>query len=96
MTHATPRPPQPSISLEVTFRDGRAMAAYLRIGGAHGAVRRCVEMDDVVVDLDEHGALVDIEMLSPSRVTAEQIDAILAERGFGPIDPAILEPLRAA
>lgn len=49
-----------------------------------------------MVDLDEHGELVGIELLAPHRVTAEQIDAILARRGLGPIDRAILEPLRAA
>ena len=96
MSHATPRRSQPSISLEATFRDGRAIAAYLRVAGVHGGARRCVELEDVVVDLYEHGELVGIELLAPHRVTAEQIDAILARRGLGPIDRAILEPLRAA
>jgi len=84
--------------LEVTFRHGQPLAGYLYLPGSEGAkssrVKKCGA--GLLVDLDENGKPIGIEMAIPSMVTTEAINEILDSYGFGPIDPVELAPLRHA
>jgi hypothetical protein len=85
-------------SLEITFRHGRAVAAYLylpRASGDHAARSR--EMGrGLVVDFAADARPIGIEILDPARVTAEEINSVLAALALDPLTPEEVRPLRAA
>lgn len=84
--------------LEVTFRHGRPLAAYLylpRDGGQKVSTSRPVGQG-LVVDLDQDGVPVGIEITAPSGVTLAALNGVLRDHGMPELSPADLEPLRAA
>lgn len=84
--------------LEVTFRGGKAFAAYLYLPRAAGAkVARTAEArPGLLVDYDVTGLPMGIEMTSPRSTEAATVNAVLAELGLATLDPIELAPLRAA
>lgn len=84
--------------LEVTFRKGKAIAAYLylpRRAGAKSA--RTVEVrPGILVDYASTGEPIGLELTAPGQVDAVLVNAVLGELGVGPVDAAELAPLRAA
>jgi uncharacterized protein YuzE len=84
--------------LEVTFRHGRPLAAYLYLPrGAHQRVASTQPVGDgLVVDLDEGGQPLGIEITAPSAVTLAGLNGVLRAHGAPEISQADLEPLRAA
>ena len=84
--------------LEVTFRKGKALAAYLylpRETGARSARTQNVA-PGILVDFGPDGRPIGLELTAPAQVTADQINAVLAGLGLDPIAPEELEPLAAA
>jgi uncharacterized protein YuzE len=83
--------------LEVTFRKGKALAAYLYLPRPKGArvTRTVAGGHGLQVDLDKSGRPLGVEISAPSSVTVEQLNAVLSEHGIGPLDAAEWAPLAA-
>lgn len=84
--------------LEVTFRNGRALAAYLylpREAEAKGCRSRRVE-PGLVIDLDGKGRPIGVEITAPEKTTAADLNRVLKEYGLGEVEQADLAPLHAA
>jgi len=83
--------------LEVTFRNGRPLAAYLYLPRPTGA--RAVRTSDagrgVKIDYDASGTPIGIEITAPSAVTAAYLSAILSSIGVGQLVPGEWAPLAA-
>lgn len=84
--------------LEVTFRRGRALAAYLYLPRRPGVRSARTEPagSGLLVDYAASGEPIGIEITAPTQVTLEQINAVLDELGLTAADPGELAPLRAA
>lgn len=84
--------------LEVTFRKGRALAAYLYL--PRGAGVRSARTEEVVpgvlADYGPTGEVIGLEITAPSRVTVEGINSILAQLGQPRLEPEELAPLAHA
>lgn len=83
--------------LEVTFRNGKPLAAYLYLPRA-GRVMVASTRDagnGLKVDFDAAGAPVGVEITAPSMVSVASLNAVLAELGAGTIDADELAPLAA-
>ena len=84
--------------LEVTFRHGRAIAAYyylLRDSGQKSIRTRRVE-PGLVIDFASNGQPIGIEITAPAMVTVAALNAVLAELGCPTATQADLGPLAAA
>ncbi|HXO18397.1 MAG TPA: DUF2283 domain-containing protein [Thermoanaerobaculia bacterium] len=84
--------------LEVTFRHGRALAAYLylpREPGEKSARTSRVE-PGLVIDFDKSGRPIGIEITAPSRLTLAALNRVLLDLGLPAAGPADLAPLLAA
>jgi hypothetical protein len=84
--------------LEVTYRKGKPLAAYLYLPRQSGDVSARVEPHGAgyLVDWSEDGRPIGIEMPSPSLVTAEGINRVLAELHLDPVAPEEVAPVVAA
>jgi len=84
--------------LEVTFRHGRPLAAYLYLEREHGdrSVRTAKAEPGMVVDFAQGGRAIGIEITAPTMITATDINRVLAELGVPPVTVEDLAPLRAA
>ena len=84
--------------LEITFRKGKPLAAYLyleRTCGTRNADSNA-GVKGMVLDYDADGRIIGIELTAPALVTVEDVNAILAEHGLAPLSREELAPLRAA
>jgi hypothetical protein len=84
--------------LEVTFRKGKALAAYLSLPHAVG-VRASSTVDGgrgMRVDLDEHGMPIGIEITAPASVSITQLNEVLVKYGVEPLETEEWAPLVAA
>jgi uncharacterized protein YuzE len=84
--------------LEVTFRRGRALAAYLYLPREPGAKSVRVERLDsgMLVDFAANGKPLGIEITSPRSVTLEALNRALSRFGLEPLLSEDLAPLKAA
>ena len=84
--------------LEVTFRRGRPFTAYLYLPRPAGAkVGRTVPAGHgLMVDYDQHGTPIGVEITAPSQVTVSALDEILRSLGLEATEPDELAPLHAA
>lgn len=84
--------------LEVTFRKGRPLAAYLYLPRQSGA--RSVRTEKVgaaiVVDFGEGGEPIGIEITAPLHVSVEEINAVLEQLGQRALTQEEYTPLAAA
>lgn len=84
--------------LVVTFRRGRAFAAYYYLTGQPG--RKSYKSHRIepglVVDYSRNGEPIGIEITSPSTITLTALNRVLRALGATPIKRAEFEPLRAA
>jgi hypothetical protein len=87
-----------SLYLEVTFRDGRAFAAYLHLPGRGGlrSVRTRRIPPGLIVDFAADGGAIGIEITAPRRATAASLNRVLGSLGAQRVTPEDLAPLRAA
>lgn len=83
--------------LEVTFRKGRALAAYLYLPRPSDAksVRTEQHGDGILVDYMENGDPMGIEITAPERITADTLNAVLERLGQPPITDEEFAPLAA-
>lgn len=84
--------------LEVTFRKGRLLAAYLYLPRENGAksVRTESLGEGLLADFDAEGKAIGLELTSPGHISLEQLNAALATLGAAPLGPEEFAPLRAA
>jgi hypothetical protein len=84
--------------LEVTYRQGRPLAAYLylprRATDRSARTRRVAP--GLVIDLTSRGRAIGIEITAPSKVTITALNRALRSVGAAPMTRADLAPLRAA
>jgi hypothetical protein len=84
--------------LEVTFRKGRALAAYYYLPRRDGD--RSVRTDRVasylVVDFAADGRPIGIEITAPSRLVLGELNQVLSSLGQSPVAREDLAPLAAA
>ena len=84
--------------LEVTYRQGRPLAAYLylprRATDRSARTRRVAP--GLVIDLTVRGRAIGIEITAPSKVTITALNRALRSIGAAPMTRADLAPIRAA
>lgn len=85
-------------SLQVTYREGRAFAAYLHLSHATGEKSAHCRLVRWLADrrLRVRGRAFGIEITPTQAVSLERLNALLAELGEGPLADHEYEPLRAA
>jgi len=84
--------------LEITYRSGKPLAAYLYLPRRPGDESVRVESHGrgYLVDWTSDGRPIGIEMPSPSVVTLTGLNDVLADLRLGPLDPEEVSPLVAA
>jgi uncharacterized protein YuzE len=84
--------------LEVTFRKGKPLAAYLYLPRSVGAKSDRTEeaFPGVLVDFSANGKPIGLEIITPTSVTVSQINVVLTKLGLAAISPEELAPLQAA
>lgn len=84
--------------LEITYRRGKTMSAYLYLQGRSGAkvARTTVEDQGLKVDFDAAGKVMGIEITAPSLVTMADLNALLGRLGQLPLEPEEWAPAQAA
>ena len=84
--------------LEVTFRRGRPIAAYLYLPRRTGErSSRTSKMEPgMVIDFGPSGNPIGIEITAPTMVTVGDINGVLRKLGFAPLEENELAPLKAA
>jgi uncharacterized protein YuzE len=84
--------------LEVTFRRGKPLAAYLYLPRASGAkaARTTDEGHGLRVDYDTDGAPMGIEITAPSAAEIEHVNAVLTKLGQPELAPEEWAPAKAA
>jgi uncharacterized protein YuzE len=84
--------------LEVTFRNGRPIAAYLYLPRNPGDVSARTEKREagLLIDFAGDGRAIGIEITAPSQLSLVALNRVLAEVHQAPADSAELAPLVAA
>lgn len=84
--------------LEVTYRKGRALAAYYYLPRLDTDTSARTERVDggLIVDYAADGRAIGIEITSPSRLDPAQLNALLSRLGQEPVNREELGPLVAA
>ena len=84
--------------LEVTFRRGKAFAAYYYLPRRLGqkSYKSVVAGPGLVVDLGRSGRPIGIEITTPSLVSEASLNRVLRHFGLPLAKPGDLVPLRAA
>ncbi|MCY3019467.1 MAG: DUF2283 domain-containing protein [Planctomycetota bacterium] len=83
---------------EITYRDGRPLAAYLYLPRQAGdtSARTVRAAHGLLVDWSADGRPIGIEILSPARLTLEQLNDVLAGLSLQPLAARDLPPTVAA
>jgi hypothetical protein len=83
--------------LEVTFRKGRPLAAYLYLPRPAGtkAARTSDAGHGLRVDFDERGVPIGVEITAPRHVSVAQFNAVLGELGVAGLEAEEWAPLAA-
>ena len=83
--------------LEVTFRKGRPLAAYLRVAHGTGKVANTRELaPNLVGDFGDAGELRGLEILAFDAPTLSRINEVLGSHGVPALPDRELAPLTAA
>ena len=84
--------------LEVTFRHGQPLAAYLYLPRKAGdkSYRTSKHAPGMVVDFERGGRAIGIEITAPTKITITVLNRVLSEIGAPPITGEDLAPLQAA
>lgn len=83
--------------LEVTFRKGKPLAAYLYLPRAPGAkaTRTADAGHGLRIDFDSRDVPLGVEISAPRLVTAAELNAVLATLGVDRLEPEEWAPLAA-
>lgn len=84
--------------LEVTFRRGRAFAAYLYLSREAGVRSARTEKlgDGLLVDYAADGTPIGLEIVDPAGAELTAINRVLGSLGLDPVDADDIAPLAAA
>ena len=84
--------------LEVTYRRGKPIAGYLYLPRANGvkSVRTEEAAPGLLVDFSANGEPIGLEVIAPTQVTIDDINAALTRLGLEPVEPEEIGPLLAA
>lgn len=84
--------------LEITYRKGRPIAAYLYLSRREGdrSARSSEAGKGIVVDFAADDRPIGIEIVSPMTVKPDAINGVLASFGMAPLTSEDLRPLVAA
>jgi uncharacterized protein YuzE len=84
--------------LEITFRKGKPLAAYLYLTRkkATQSVKTIKIDEDLIADYDQNGVPVGLEIVSPTTTSIQQIKDALEKLHVEPISEDELAPLNAA
>jgi hypothetical protein len=84
--------------LEVTFRNGKPLAAYLYLPRNSGdvSVRTEKRGEGLLIDFAADGRPIGIEITAPTRVSLDALNSVLAAVHQDPATPEELAPLAAA
>jgi hypothetical protein len=84
--------------LEVTFRRGRPLSAYLYLPRRPTDKSHRTEKvkPGLVIDFNRSGKPIGIEITAPARLSAPALNRVLRRLGFPAMTSADLAPLRAA
>jgi len=84
--------------LEVTFRHGQPIAAYLYLPREIGekSYRTSKAEPGMVVDFGQSGNPIGIEITAPTKITVADLNDVLSKLGLPLIKDSELAPLRAA
>ena len=84
--------------LEITFRNGKALAAYLYLPRDPGdvSVRTESRGDGLLIDFTADGRAIGIEITAPSKLSLEELNRTLGSVNQLPATPSELGPLAAA
>jgi hypothetical protein len=84
--------------LEVTYRQGKAVAAYYylpRLTGQRTVRTRRVE-PGLVIDFAKDGRPIGVEITAPSALSVEAFNRVLRDLGVAPVKRQDIAPLIAA
>jgi hypothetical protein len=83
--------------LEVTFRKGKPLAAYLYLPRSPGvkAARTSDAGRGVKIDYDASETPIGVEITAPSAITIDELIALLGTLGIEQLDRSELAPLAA-
>ncbi len=86
------------VYLEITFRKGKAIAAYIYLSRKPGVATNVSKKvkDDIIADYDNEGCLIGLEITSPQKVNSSDINDILVSHNAQPVSEQELAPLKAA
>lgn len=84
--------------LEVTYRHGRALAAYLYLPRQQGdlSVKTRKAGPGLLVDYAAGDRPIGVEITSPTQVSVRTLNAVLTDLGLAPLAAADLAPVCAA
>ncbi len=84
--------------LEVTFRHGRPLAAYLYLPRqpTDKSYRTETAAPGLVIDFNRSGKPIGIEITAPANLSAAALNRVLRRLGLPTVTRADLAPLRAA
>jgi hypothetical protein len=84
--------------LEVTFRKGKPLAAYLYLAREIGirSVRTQVIEKGLMIDYATDGKPIGLEITSPRHINFKNINEFMEQHGLSPIAMEEIAPLRAA
>jgi len=84
--------------LEVTFRHGRPLAAYLHLPRqpSDRSHRTGKAEPGLVIDFNRRGKPIGIEITAPTKLSLAALNRVLRRFGLPPVKRADLAPLRAA
>ncbi len=84
--------------LEVTFRKGKPVTAYLHLPRANGAkaARSDPRGHGMVIDFTANGEPFGVEITAPALVELAALNDLLYDLHVHEVEPADLAPLRAA
>lgn len=84
--------------LQVTYRNGKPLAAYLYLPRPAGSKSARTESvgQGLVIDFASDGSPIGLEITAPGRVSLDEINAVLSRFGQPHLSPNELAPLAAA
>jgi hypothetical protein len=83
--------------IEITFRKGRPLAAYLHLSSARRKAHATRKLaPSLVGDFDKRGSLLGLEILAFDTVTVSRINEVLVSCGCHALAAKELAPLHAA
>jgi len=84
--------------VEVTFRKGEPLAAYVYLPRRAGvkSTRTMEAAPGILVDYAASGEPIGLEITAPHQVTIAQVNAVLTHLGLAAMTPEELAPLHAA